>query len=129
MWRGVILAAISLVVLGCGKPAPPPRLVAIKGRILYQNQPVKGATVTFIPDLKKGNRFGLGAEGKTGDDGSFTLQTYPHGQGAMSGWYKVTCMVLDPAAIPVKYRSLQDTTLAVEVPEAGVGNLTLTLED
>jgi hypothetical protein len=88
---------------------------------------LSGATICFIPDITKGNRDGLQATGQTAQDGSFTLQTYPHGDGAMVGFYKVTCIVFGGVAIPQKYRNAMQTPLAVEVKEANdpvVFNLT-----
>ena len=60
---------------------------------------LSGATVCFIPDITKGNRDGQQATGQTAEDGSFTLQTYPHGEGVMPGYYKVTCVVFGGVAV------------------------------
>jgi len=82
----------------------------------------------LIPDIAKGNRQGLQATGQTGADGTFSLETYPHGHGAMLGYYKVTCTVLGPATIPPKYGSLVDTPLRALVKE-GTDHLVQTLDE
>jgi hypothetical protein len=97
--------------------------------VKYKQKPVPGATICFIPDITKGNRDGLQATGQTAEDGSFTLQTYPHGDGAMVGSYKVICIVFGGIAIPQKYRNPTQTPLAADVKEPGADHLVFVLTD
>jgi hypothetical protein len=104
-------------LLGCQGP-PAPKLVPVSGQVKYKQRPLSGATICFVPDITKGNRDGLQATAQTAQDGSFTLQTYPHGDGAMVGFYRVTCIVFGGVAIPQKYRNATQTPLVVEVKES-----------
>jgi hypothetical protein len=90
---------------------------------------LSGATICFIPDITKGNRNGLQATGQSTENGSFTLQTYPHGDGVMVGFYRVTCIVFGGVALPQKYRNAVQTPLVVEVKEPGNDHLLLNLTD
>ena len=123
-----VLALLTLCPAGCAKP--PPRLVPVSGKVMYRGEPVRGMKVTFVPDLAKGNRQGQDGRGTTGDDGSFTLHTYPDGAGAMPGHYKVTVLYYTRSeGVPRKYTKFYLTPLTVEVPEAGVTDLVLTVRD
>jgi hypothetical protein len=97
--------------------------------VKYKQKPVPGATICFIPDITKGNRDGLQATAQTAEDGSFTLQTYPHGDGAMVGSYKVICIVFGGIAIPQKYRNPTQTPLTAVVKEPGADHLVFVLAD
>ena len=100
----------------------------VDGQVKYKQRPLSGATICFIPDITKGNRNGLQATGQTTADGSFTLQTYPHGDGVMPGFYKVTCTVFGGVALPQKYRNATQTPLTAEVKE-GNDHLLFNLTD
>jgi hypothetical protein len=74
-----IWCAMSLV--GCGGQAGP-KLYSAGGKVTYQGQPVKNATVVFQPDK------GPVATGTTDESGKFTLSTGP-GSGAVEGKYQI----------------------------------------
>src|SRR5438128_2343019 len=113
----IVLFLFCAGLSACQGPAAP-KLVPVAGQVKYKQRPLSGATICFIPDITKGNRDGQQATGQTAQDGSFTLQTYPHGDGAMVGFYKVTCIVFGGVALPQKYRNATQTPLIVEVKEA-----------
>jgi hypothetical protein len=113
---------------GCQGPAPP-KLVPVHGVVKYQKRPLSGATICFVPDFARGNHKERQATGQTAADGSFTLQTYPYGEGAMVGFYKVTCIVFSGVKPPRKYRDSTLTPLAIEVKEPGEEQLLLNLGD
>jgi hypothetical protein len=113
---------------GCQGPAAP-KLVPIQGQVKFKQRPLSGATICFVPDFAKGNRKGYQATGRTAADGSFKLETYPYGEGAMVGFYKVTCIVFGGVALPQKYRNPTRTPLAVEVREEGNNPLVFNLID
>ena len=73
--------------IGCGKPAPPPR-VPVSGIVRIEGQPVPSAVVTFYPAFEG---FGgeLIAEGVTDGSGRYTLAG-PIGAGACVGKHRVT---------------------------------------
>jgi hypothetical protein len=59
----------------------------VEGQVLYEGQPAAGVQIVFHPAGDASAS--LMPSGKTGDDGSFTLQTQPHGAGAPAGEYSV----------------------------------------
>jgi hypothetical protein len=78
-----VFAAAAVLLGSCGSDGP--KLHPVSGKVLFEGNPVEGASVVFVPasggDLKP--------SGRTGKDGSFTLSTYPHGDGAPAGDYTV----------------------------------------
>jgi hypothetical protein len=126
---GFCLLSFAAALPGCTRDRPP-RLVPVKGRVTYRNRPVPLATVTFVPDVARGNTRGRDGRASTGKDGSFTMQTYPWGAGVMPGAYRVTVMYYSRTdQLPRKYTKFHLTPLAVEVPEEGVRDLVLTIRD
>jgi hypothetical protein len=128
----VVLLLSAAGLPGCGGE-PPPRLVPVHGRVIYRNHPLPMLTVTFVPDLAKGNTAGKDARATTGPDGSFTVQTYPYGDGAMPGAYRVTVLYYsrnDKKLLPREYTKFYQTPFVVDVPEEGLSDLDLViLED
>jgi hypothetical protein len=86
------------------------------------------ASIEFLPDGPQGAQ-GFSAAGHTKPDGTFTLQTHPHGAGAVPGHYKVTVTTEARGAIPPRYADSGKTTAKVEIPEQGAPDLLLTLTD
>ena len=83
---GCALVACLLLV-SCGTSGP--ELHPVRGQVLYEGQPAAGVQVVFQPaEQTEGKELAM-PSGKTADDGSFTLQTYPHGEGAPVGEYIV----------------------------------------
>jgi len=77
-----LLPAILWLTLGCaGKDHPVP----VAGTLMLDGQPVKGATITFLPEARGGRP----AHGLTLADGSFQLSTFQPDDGALPGNYKV----------------------------------------
>jgi len=87
LWNVGILCLAGLVVAGCGKPEPPPR-VAVSGLVTIGGKPVPSALVTFYP-LFEGFGGEVIAEGITDGDGRYTLAC-PLGDGCCIGRHKVT---------------------------------------
>jgi hypothetical protein len=83
----VVFAAV--LPMGCGGDdkwaAERPQRVPTGGTVLYNDQPVEGATVLFLP---QGHNHA--ATGRTDSSGRFRLQTFDPGDGAVPGEYKVT---------------------------------------
>lgn len=113
---------------GCSKGPARPRLVPVTGRVVYKDRPVGLASIEFLPDMPQGAQ-GFAAGGQTKPDGTFTLQTYPHGPGAVPGHYRVTITTEARGAIPRRYADPGETPLKVEVPEQGAPDLHLLLTD
>jgi hypothetical protein len=104
-------------------------LVPVSGKLVYQNKPVPLAWLRFYPDASQKGQ-GLVADGQSKEDGTFTLQTYPHGPGAVPGKYKVTITLeARGTGIASRYADAEQTPLRVEVKEAGASDLVLRLTD
>jgi hypothetical protein len=118
------VALLVLALAGCGGP----KLVPVRGRVTYgDGKPVTAASVCFTPDAAKGNT-GVLATGLLNEDGTFTLRTHPHGDGAMIGPYKVTISLgMGATRKLAKYTRVQDTPFRIDVPAEGLDNLELTL--
>lgn len=124
-WLGMIVMP-ALVCAGCGSSL---KLVPVSGRVQYgDGRPVTAASICFIPDADKGNNGQL-ASGLLAEDGTFTLRTYPHGEGAMIGPYKVTISLGrgTPRKL-AKYTRVKDTPFQIDVPPEGLADLVLTLK-
>lgn len=116
--RLATVAAVLLFALGCGDGRP--KMVPAAGKVTLNGQPVVGGSLTFHPELgalEKGDRPSCQLQA----DGSFTAQTYPYGDGAVPGVYKVT---LDPAlAGRIKkplYADPAKTPLRIDIPASGI---------
>jgi hypothetical protein len=120
---GLLLATLILAA-GCNS-APEVHLVPAKGKVTYRGQPLKNATVQFVPEQPKGGS-GPTATGRTDDSGAFTLTTEGR-DGAAPGTYRVLVMSLGPA-LPPRY-SNPKTALQVTVPAEGKQDLVLALVD
>jgi hypothetical protein len=115
-------------VSGCGAGSSEPKLAPVQGKVLYKNQAVTAAEVYFLPDARKGNN-GTMASAIVQEDGSFTMTTYPKGEGVSPGAYKVTLgLGRRNQKELAKYRRVETTPLEVEVPEEGLTDLVFELD-
>jgi hypothetical protein len=75
--RGRLLLALPLLLfaaIGCGKQAGP-GLAPVSGRVLMDNQPLKGAQVRFEPEKREGDaNVTPDSYGETDDQGHYTLK-------------------------------------------------------
>jgi hypothetical protein len=127
----IVLWLAALAVGGCGEAGP--ELVPVRGKLLdQQGKPVFPGSIWFIADASSPNgpTGVLDASSLLGDDGSFTLRTYPHGDGAMVGRYHVT-LSLGAGSSPklARYAGPKTTPLSVDVPEGGSIELVLRIEE
>ena len=84
VWRWLVLAP-ALFCLSCSGG---PKLNQVKGQVLYKNNPIRGAVVTF--HLKGSDPLkAIPSSGMTQEDGTFTLTTGQK-EGAPAGEYVVT---------------------------------------
>jgi hypothetical protein len=87
---GTVLVIFSLlsVVTACKKSSV--KLNPVKGKVLFKDQPAEGAEITFLPMGEENAQFrGARPVAVVSADGSFEIQTYPHGAGAPAGEYAV----------------------------------------
>lgn len=87
-----LLVVGMLLVAGCSRRGP--ALAQVKGTVLYDGQPLAGATVSFVPDGSKGTK-GRMAIGVTGADGRFSLRSFAPDDGAVTGFHNVSIAAMD----------------------------------
>lgn len=112
---------LSLFVISCGSNAPP--LYPVRGQVFFENQPAAGATVVFHAGEANTHK----PSGVVGADGSFTLSTFPHGDGAPAGEYTVAVTWYPPGAreeatpkskLPARYANPITSNLKASVKPA-----------
>jgi len=125
-----LVAAIALIFAGCSGGS----IVAVTGKVTFDNKPLAGANVTFQPLHSEGNADpGSGSYAKTGEDGSYTLRLVQgESPGAVVGKHRVEIIMPVENAdelergdrrpkykliIPARYNV--DSTLTCEVPRGG----------
>ena len=92
-WPRLLCLAL-LVVGGCGHSGPDINPQPVGGVVLFNGEPVEGATVSFTPEQTSGDARGVPAVGRTGPDGTFQLRALDSGRpftaGTAVGQYIVT---------------------------------------
>lgn len=91
--RGLLMVGVVLIFHGCAGGDGP---VPVEGILLLDEQPVRGATVTFHPLEGSGRP----ASGFTQVDGSFALISLRPGDGAFPGTYRAVIQYYEPADAP-----------------------------
>ncbi len=120
---------LLLMMSGCGERGPV--LVPVKGKLLDKvGNPIFPGSVWFIVDGQKAEGPGAAKDASSllHEDGSFTLRTYPYGEGAMVGRYRVT-ISLGAGSSPrlAKYAGPKTSDVVVDVPEQGLTDLVVRL--
>jgi hypothetical protein len=123
----LVAALAAMLVPACGGGGT--KLYPVRGKVLYLDQPAEGAVVVFQP-VNSGPD-SLTPSGIVGADGTFSLRTHPHGDGAPTGEYVVLVTWLPPNAreqenpknkLPPKFASPTDSPLKATV-KAGTNEL------
>ena len=116
--RLALMAALVLVAsAGCGSK---PKLVGVTGKVTHKEKGLSAGSIYFHP--ADGNSFsGEKPSSMLQLDGSFTMRTYPHGEGVPPGKWKVT---LSPELAgrvgKPDYGKPEKTPWSIDVPDAGV---------
>jgi hypothetical protein len=125
-----VAALASLIVVltafaGCGRT---PKLVAVTGKVSHQGKAVTGGSVWFHPEEGSASG-GERMSGQLQIDGSFTVRTFPHGDGILPGRYRVTLSpdLAGRAGAP-RYGRVLETPWTVEVPDNGLADLVLEIK-
>lgn len=125
--RGATTLAGGLFVvalIGCGS-SEGPKLSPVRGKVFYGDKPAEGAVVVFQPKSKDTQNT-TAPTGTVQADGSFTLRTYPHGEGAPPGEYTVLVTWYPPDArqkenaknkLPARYSDPAQTPLTATVKD------------
>jgi len=98
---GVVLLAVALAVAGCGQDSEI-HTVPVSGKVTYKGQPIKGATVSFIPDGDA-----RPATAISGPGGTYRLMTLDT-PGATPGLYTVVVRKNDLPLESTKPVSMED---------------------
>jgi hypothetical protein len=86
--RLAVPTCMAFLLAGCGGTDFP--TAKVLGKVVFEDAPVTGGTVTFVPINADGSpRDGKAAVGTIGDGGVFELRTYEDGDGAITGHHKV----------------------------------------
>ena len=112
-----LAAAVLLLAAGCGSR---PKLVPVTGKVTHKDRALTAGAVYFHP--AEGNAYqGEKPSSLLQLDGSFTMKTYPYGEGVPPGKYKVT---LGPELAGrigrPSYGKAETTPLSIDVPDSGV---------
>jgi hypothetical protein len=126
-----VLAFIAVCLLACAScGGNGPALHPVRGKVLVDGRPAAGATVVFQPVQDSAEA--LKPSGRVGDDGTFRLDSYPHGQGAPAGEYivLVTWFAADPRdpdnlknKLPARYGERDKTPLPRTTVKNGSNDL------
>lgn len=116
---GICSLAISLS-LGCSRAPEPPLMVSVTGKVQANGEPVTAGAIYFHPD--ETNSFQADKPSSLLQlDGSFSVKTYPFGDGVPPGEYKVTLSPeLASRLKKAKYGNPSQTPWTIEVTYEGV---------
>jgi hypothetical protein len=87
------LNLLLLGAMGCGGSGDQAKTASVTGMVLYKGEPVPMGTVMFTPVAG-----GPPATGEIQSDGSFVMQTYVAGDGAVIGEHSVIVTAIQPAS-------------------------------
>jgi hypothetical protein len=88
-----ITAILLLVTSGCGGSSGEFQLAPVKGKVIYNGQPVTSGSIHFRPIAVQGAKKGMQgkpASGQVQSDGTFVLTTFRQGDGAIVGKHEVS---------------------------------------
>lgn len=112
------LGVVAALLVGCGGEKP--QLVAVTGKVTHKGEPVTAGSIIFHPEAG-----GAYQKDKPSSllqlDGSFTMKTFPFGDGVSPGTYKVTLAPELAGRLKMpRYADPAKTPWSIEVPAAGV---------
>ena len=135
LWRRgfwiLSIAWAGLVLGGCKESSL--KLYPVRGQVFFKDQPAEGAKVVLMPAGEENSQFrGARPAATVSADGSFDIQTEPHGAGAPAGEYVVLITWFPPRdenpnanpknKLPNKYADPSKPLLTASVQE-GENNL------
>ena len=120
-----ILLTIGIVffITACNQDKP--KLVKVNGKIIFNGQPLSAGSINFNPastnTFTKDNPSSILQE-----DGTFTMKTFPYGNGVSPGEYKITLAPQLASRISLPNLAYPEKTNAkITVPETGLENFIL----
>lgn len=123
---GWLIVLLAIGVAGCTRG---PTLVPVTGEVAFNGKPVVPGSVHLEP-VDGPDAGVMRASSLLQLDGSFTIRTYPHGEGAMPGKYRIY-LQLGPGTKPdlALFTDVTKSPLLVDVPEAGLKGYHLELAE
>lgn len=122
----VTMLLLSLLLVGCGQPKP--NMVPVTGKVTQAGQPVTAGSIYL---------HAASADAYQKDtpssmlqlDGSFTIKTFPFGEGVPPGDYKVTLSpeLASRLKLP-QHGTVTETPLQITVPPEGLSNWLIDLK-
>jgi hypothetical protein len=138
---GIVFVAVAAAVLLAGSGCGRPDMAKVSGTITFNGQPVRMATVQFMPQKRPMSG------GVTDKEGRFSLTTRRPGDGAFVGSHKVVVVPWLPGVgddpkssaagdippadrtdIPTKFRSRETSPLTAEVVARKLNEFTFELQ-
>lgn len=121
-WPVPLLLGV-LVASGCGGDRP--KLVPVAGKVTHKSQPLTAGSIIFHPDASNGYQKDRPSS-LLQLDGSFTMKTFPFGDGVPPGQYKATLApeVAGRIRLP-KYADPAKTPWIIDITETGNSELIL----
>lgn len=123
----ILIAILAISSGGCGKSGKPTLVPAI-GEVMFKGEPLTAGSVIFFPDESVDYQNDRPSS-MLQVNGSFTMKTYPFGDGVSPGKYKV-CLN-PPLANAIKsprYGDPKTTPWEVEIPDTGDKGIILEVE-
>lgn len=120
-----ILVCVVVMSAGCSQP-PALDLVPVTGKVTLNGKAVAPGSIVLQSDRENA----LPTTSLLQLDGSFTMRTYPHGDGARPGTYRAYLQLgggTTPETAP--FTKPETTPLVIEVPAAGLTNYHIELAE
>ena len=122
-YKTILSIAIVFFMTACNQDKP--KLVKVNGKITFNGQPLTAGSINFHPAstnaFTKDNPSSILQE-----DGSFTMKTFPYGNGVSPGEYKITLAPQLASRISLPNLAYPEKTNAkITVPETGLENFIL----
>jgi len=122
-YKTILSIAIVFFMTACNQDKP--KLVKVNGKITFNGQPLTAGNINFHPastnTFTKDNPSSILQE-----DGSFTMKTFPYGNGVSPGEYKITLAPQLASRISLPNLAYPEKTNAkITVPETGLENFIL----
>lgn len=121
----VLAALLTISATGCGEDPDKPLLVPATGKVTFQGKGLTAGSIIFFPDrdaeYQKDSPSSL-----LQVDGSFTMKTFPFGDGVAPGKYKVCLSPALAGSIKLPdYADSKKTPWEVEITDTGKKDIVL----
>lgn len=120
----MLLVVLAIGAAGCGNTEKP-TLVTAAGEVKIKGQPLTAGSIIFFPG-KTAEYQDDSPSSLLQEDGTFTMKTFPFGDGVAPGKYKVCLSKALATAIKFpEYADPQKTPWEVDIPDTGNSEIEL----